>query len=106
MILRIKPYAVNVKYVPSNSLLLTDTLSRAYLLDETPDQPDEFEVLVLDSGNFSEPMLQKLEDETQKDPELQQLKTVVMDWWPHIKDKTPAEIRPFWNYRDEISCYA
>ena len=95
-----------MKHVPGSSLVLADTLSRAYLSDETPDQPDEFEIHVLDSGNFSEPMLQKLEDETQKDPELQQLKTVVMDWWPHIKDKTPAEIRPFWNHRDEISCYA
>ena len=50
-------------------------------------------------------MLQTLKDETQKDPELQQLKTVVMDWWPQIKDKTPAETRPYWNYRGEISCY-
>ena len=47
--------------------------------ETSPDQPDEFEILVLDSGNFSEPMLQKLKDKTQKDPELQQLKTVVMD---------------------------
>ena len=105
MILRIKPYAVNVKYVPGNSLVLADTLSKAYLPDETPDQPAEFEIQVLDSGNFSEPMLQKLKDETQKDPELQQLKTVVMDGWPQIKDKTPAETRPYWNSRDEISCY-
>ena len=105
MIFRIKPYAVNVKYLPGSSLVLADTLSRAYLPDETPDQPDEFEIHVLDSGNFSEPMLQKLKDETQKDPELQQLKTVVMDGWQQIKDKTPAETRPYWNYRDEISCY-
>ena len=105
MILRIKPYAVNVKYVPGSSLVLADTLSRAYLPAATPDQPDEFEIHVLDSGNFSEPMLQKMEDETQKDPELQQLKTVVMDGWPQIKDKTPTETRPYWDYRDEISCY-
>ena len=70
MILRIKPYAVNVKYVPRNSLVLADALSRAYLPNETPDQPDEFEIHVLDSGSSSEPMLQKLKDETQKDPEL------------------------------------
>ena len=91
MILRIKPYAVNVKYVPGSILVLADTLSRAYLPDETPDQPDEFEVHVLDSGNVSEPMLQKLKDETQKDRELQQLKTVVMDAWPQIKDKHPQK---------------
>ena len=88
-----------------SSLVLADTLSRAYLPVKTPDQPDEFEIHVLDSGNFSEPMLQKLKDETQKDSELQQLNAVVMDGWPQIKDKTPAETRPYWNYRDEISCY-
>ena len=95
-----------MKYEPASILVLADTLSRAYLPDETSDQPDEFEIHVLDSGTFSEPMLQKLKDETQKDPELQQLKTVVMaDAWPQIKDKTPAETRPYWNYRDETSCY-
>ena len=50
-------------------------------------------------------MLQKVKNETQKDPELQQLKTVVMDGWPQIKDKSPIETRPYWNYRVEISCY-
>ena len=98
MILRIKPYAVNVKYVPGSSLVLADTLSRAYLPVETP-------AWWAWNSCLSEPMLQTLKDETQKDPDLQQLKTVVMDWWPQIKDKTPAETRPYWNYRDEISCY-
>ena len=64
MILRIKPYAVNVKYVPGSSLVLADTLSRPFLPFETPDQPDEFEIHVLNSIKFPEPMLQKLKDET------------------------------------------
>ena len=64
MILRIKPYAVNVKYVPGSSLVLADTLSRPFLPVETPDQPDEFEIHVLNSIKFPEPMLQKLKDET------------------------------------------
>ena len=84
MILWIKPYAVNVKYVPGSS---------------------QFEIHVLHSGNFWEPMLQKLKNETQKDPELQQLKMVVMHGWPQIKDKTPTETRRYWNYRDKICCY-
>ena len=50
MILRIKPYAVNVKYIHGSHLVLADTLSRAYLPSQAADQPDEFEIHVLDSG--------------------------------------------------------
>ena len=72
MILRFKPYAVN------------DTLSRAYLASQAADQPDEFEIHVLDSGQ----LWQK----------------VVMNGWPQTKIQTPVETRPYWKYRDEISC--
>ena len=49
MILRLKPYAVNVKYIPGSHLVLADTLSRAYLPSQAADKPDEFEIHVLDS---------------------------------------------------------
>ena len=103
MILRIKPYAVNVKYLPGSQLILADTLSRAYLPSKATDQPDEFEIHVLDSGQMSEMMFYKLRDETKSDPELQQLQKVVMSGWPQTKVETPVETRPYWNYRDEIS---
>ncbi len=105
MILRIKPYAIKVKYLPGRQLVLADTLSRAYLPTENADQPDEFEIHLLDSGELSETMFQKLTDETKRDPELQQLHKVVMNGWPQTKEETPVETRPYWNYRDEISCY-
>lgn len=44
-------------------------------------------------------------DETKSDPELQQLQKVIMSGWPQSKVETPVETRPYWNYRDEISCY-
>ena len=72
MILRIKPYAVKVKYIPGSKLPLADTLSRAYLPHNGTDQPDEFEIHVLDSGHLSETMSHKLRDGTESDPELQQ----------------------------------
>lgn len=50
-------------------------------------------------------MFNKLPDETVNDLELQQLHKLVMDGWPQPKDETPLETRPYWNYRDEISCY-
>ena len=104
LILRTKPYAVNVKCVPGSSFVSADTPCRVLPI-ETPHGPDEFEIHVLDSENFSEPICSRNWKMRQKDPELQQLKTVVMDGWPQIKDKTPAETRPYWNYRNEISCY-
>ena len=105
MILRLKPYAVNVKYIPGSHLVLADALSRAYLPSQAADKPDEFEIHVLDSGQLSETMFHKLRDETKSDPELQQLQKVVMSGWPQTKVETPVETRPYWNYRDEISCY-
>ena len=105
MIPRIKPYAVNVKYLPGSQLILADTLSRAYLPSKATDQPDEYEIHVLDSGQLSETMFYKLRDETKSDLELQQLQKVVMSGWPQTQVETPVETRPYWNYRDEISCY-
>ena len=105
MFLRIKPYAVNVKYLPGSQLILADTLSRAYLPSKAADQPDEYEIYVLDSGQLSETMFYKLRDETKSDFELQQLQKVVMSGWPQTQVETPVETRPYWNYRDEISCY-
>ena len=105
MILRLEPYAVNVKYVPGSHLVLADTLSRAYLPSQAVDQPDEFEIHVLDSGQLSETIFHKLRDETKSDPELQQLQKVVMSGWPQTRVETPVETRPYWNYRAEISCY-
>ena len=50
-------------------------------------------------------MLHKLTDETKKDLDLQLLHKVVMSGWPRTKEETPAEAKPYWKYRDEISCY-
>ena len=49
-------------------------------------------------------MLQKLTDETIKDPELQQLHKVVMYGWQHSKEETPPETKLHQNYRTKISC--
>ena len=64
MILRLKPYAVNVKYIPDSHLVLAGTPSIAYLPSQASDQPDEFEIRVLDSGQLSETMFHRLRDET------------------------------------------
>jgi hypothetical protein len=105
MILRLKPYAIKVKYTPGSQLLIADALSRSQMSAQINDPSDEFEVNVLESGKISETMFEKLVEETKKDAELQQLHRVVIDGWPQTKPQTSLEIRPYWSYRDEISGY-
>ena len=50
-------------------------------------------------------MLQKLTAGTGTDLELKLLHKVAMRGWPQTKEETPVEVRPYGNYRDEISCY-
>jgi hypothetical protein len=81
MILRLKPYAIKVKYTPGSQLLIADALSRSQVSVQINDPSDEFEVNVLESGQISETMFEKLVEQTKKDAELQQLHRVVMDGW-------------------------
>ena len=92
-----------MKYTPGSQLILVPALSRTYLLVETPDQPDDCKIPVLESGHLFETMLHKLTDETIKDPELQQLHKVATDGCSQTKDETPLETRLYRKYTDEMS---
>ena len=106
MILRGKPYAIKVEYTPRSHLIIADALKRAPHNSQSSDIDDEeFEINVLESGEISVDMFAKLTEETQEDSELQQLYQLVMSGWPLKKTDTPVETRPYWSYRDEISCY-
>lgn len=60
MILRLKPYAIKVKYTPGSQLLIADALSRSQMSAQINDPSDEFEVNVLESGQISETMFETL----------------------------------------------
>ena len=62
-------------------------LFRAYLPSQAADQPDEFEIHVLDSGQLSETMFHKLRDETKSDPELQQFAESCHDWMAAVQSR-------------------
>ena len=88
-----------------SQLLIEDAFSRTQISAPLNDPSYEFEVNVLESGQISETMFEKLVKETKKDAELQQLHTVVMNGWLQTKPETPIEVRSYWSYRDEVSCY-
>lgn len=93
MILRTKPYALNVKYIPGSHLVPADALSRASLLIEAAHQPDEIGIHLLSYGHVDH--APEMTAETGKDLELQQLHKVVMSGWPRTKEETPVEDRPY-----------
>ena len=106
MILQIQKYPLVVNYRPGKELVLADTLSRAYVQDQTTDTiEDDAEVNLLSTLPISESKLKLIKDETIQDTGLQQLKEVVQKGWPDEKHKCPPHTLPYWNFRDELSVH-
>ena len=47
--------------------------------------------------------MRKIQEQIPKDPELAALKEVVLNGWPNTIKKLPPVLRPYWNYREELS---
>ena len=45
----------------------------------------------------------KIHEQTLKDPELAALKEVVFNGWPNTIKELPSVLRPYWNYRKQLS---
>jgi hypothetical protein len=109
MLLRLQRYDFIAKYKPGKEMVLADTLSRAYVPNSEPDESymeDEVEYhthSVLHRIPVSTDKLEKIREETSKDPTMMVLLTVIRRGWPQSRQQTPVEIHEFWNYRDEMS---
>ena len=102
MLLRLQPYDVTIRYRPGKQMHVADALSRLPS-DEAMPIPD-LNVQIHDvCPQFSNGYLQKIQEETLQDPELAALKEVVFNGWPNNIKELPPVLRPYWNYREEIS---
>ena len=52
---------------------------------------------------FADKIMEQIEEETTKNPELIALKEVIHVGWPTTIKDLPGLLRPYWNYRDELS---
>ena len=52
---------------------------------------------------FTDQIMEQVEEETTKDPELIALKEVIHVGWPTTIKDLSGLLRPYWNYRDELS---
>ena len=92
--------ALGLPYCKTNAD--TDALSRLPS-DEAMPIPD-LNVQIHDAcPQFSNGYLQKIQEETLQHPELAALKEVVFNGWPNNIKELPPALRPYWNYREEIS---
>ena len=102
MMLRIQGYDLHIVYKKGKEMTLADTLSRAYL--NRPSQQQDIETInSLDFIMIRPERLEKLKEATSKDEPLQTLKAIIMNGWPEDKARLPAEITPYFSFRDELS---
>lgn len=102
MLLRLQPYDVTIKYRPGKQVPIADALSRLSPDEKSP-IPD-LNVQIHDvCPQFSNGYLQKIREETKKDPELTALKDMVNGGWPSVIKEVPMRLRPYWTFREEIT---
>ena len=106
MLLRLQRYNLDVKYQKGSMMVMSDPLSRAYL-DEPPAQT-EFcnelkEIVLVEDLPISEARLKEFKEGTASDDTLQILMSTVLEGWPSTLDKVPAEVKPYFQFQDEIT---
>ncbi|KAJ8044099.1 hypothetical protein HOLleu_11471 [Holothuria leucospilota] len=104
MLLRIQKYSLNVMYKPGTDIPIADALSRAFLKEENNCQNEnDFEIDIIQLMPISEAKFKELQEATQADPTLQELRKLIESEWPSTRAETPLCVRPYWNIRNEIS---
>ena len=106
MRIRLQRYNVTVQYKPGKSVPVADTLSRNGARDgSAPDDLglDVYVDAILKQMPVSDEKLEQVRNASKDDSELQELQKHVQQGWPDSPKDVPAMIRPYWNYRDEIT---
>ena len=97
---------MTVHYKPGKSIPVADTLSRSGARDSSaPDDLglDVYVDAILKQMPVSDDKLEQIRNASKDDSELQELQKHVQQGWPDSPKDVPAMIRPYWNYRDEIT---
>lgn len=108
MLLRLQKYELTFQYTPGKYMYVADTLSRAFLeekCDNAIEREDEIDIMIhtlVTNLPFSDTRLQKLRESLATDDQLQDLRKVVMDGWPHHKHALKQSVKPYWNFKEEI----
>lgn len=102
ILLDIAPYAPKVIYKKGETMHLADVLSRD-CQNDSPTTKEEFEVLAFLA--VTNQAADRMRKSTERDATLQQLQSVVFNGWPEHQHQVPESVRPFWNFRQQISVH-
>ena len=102
MLLRLRRYDIDIKYVGANHVLVSDTLSRLIKEDTAPAVPG-LDVHIAQILKIRANRLQTIQTETKNDPELSQLIKFILQGWPKSMQDVPVDLHPYWSLRDELA---
>ena len=103
--LRMNNYNVVLQWIPGKEMIFADHLSRNIGSNKSNELTCTGLELKIQDGylNASEDKCILLAKESKKDEILIALKNMIVKGWPDKRDKCPQNLRPYWNYRDEMS---
>lgn len=96
-------YNPSVVYKKGTDMAVADVLSRDVENDPPSEQDNDVEVHIV--LNMTGSWKSQIQEETEKNHELQKLKEVIQRGWPDNTDQVENSIKPYWNFRDELAYY-
>lgn len=120
MLLRLQKYDLQVSYKKGTEMYLADTLSRAYRVRKSTREDVAEDVMYIEEMRgdterelehinmiqylpVSEPTQTAIQQATESDATLRELKTTIRRGWPATKAEVSANICGYFTFRDELS---
>ena len=95
-------------HVPGKNVPVADTLSRKFIPAE-PEDSDTVEDLdmqvycLFNNMPVSDKKMQQSRRATAEDPQMQELKSTILEGWRELHRNCKPTISEFWNFRDQLS---
>ena len=102
MMLRLQKFNLTFVYKKGRHLYLADNLSRAPMCNMSPQKEEQHEFEAMAVQLISPQRLEELRKHTAEDTTLQTLSSFVQNGWPRRSCSIPAQVRPFFGFRDEL----
>jgi hypothetical protein len=103
MLLRLQKYHYDIRYSPGKTMVIADTLSRAYL-PHHPNKTEPYEeVNMVTFLPIRDERLEQLKTETEQDETLLMLKKTIISGWTEQRDQLPEQLTPYHSFRDELA---